>query len=115
MAKPLTGAERAKRARNKANDLGMKEIRFKVSAQEYEMIEKLCALRAGCLEPYTPSDYLVTLFRKVLPLDDKQYHTQANALGMCDYCKDVLPAGCGGAFKGEKPCYHTRDYKALEL
>ena len=86
-----------------------------MSADEYAMLEGLCKLRAGCREPYTPSDYLVTLFRKVLPLDEKQYHLQANALGMCDHCNEVLPSGCGGAFKGQTTCYHTSQYKELEL
>ena len=115
MAKPQTDAQRAKKSRDKKKALGEKEIRLKVSADEYAMLEELCKLRAGCREPYTPSDYLVTLFRKVLPLDEKQYHLQANALGMCDYCNEVLPSGCGGAFKGQSDCYHTRQYRELEL
>lgn len=115
MAKPQTDAERAKKSRNKKKNLGEREIRLKVSAAEYAMIEKMGKLRAGCREPYTPAEYLVTLFRKVLPLDDEKYHTQAKALGMCDYCHEVMPSGCGGAFKGQKECYHTKQYRELEL
>jgi hypothetical protein len=115
MAKAKTGAERAKKSRDKRKLLGEKEIRFKVSGEEFEMLEKLCKLRAVRLEPYTPSDYLVTLFRKLLPLDEKQYHLQVDALGLCDFCNEVLPSGCGVTFKGQSDCFHTRDYKTLEL
>lgn len=115
MVKAKSDAERAKKSRNKKKALGEKEIRLKVSAAEYAMIEKMGKLRAGGLEPYTPADYLVTLFRKMLPLDDEKYHTQAKALGMCDYCNEVLPAGCGTTFKGQKECYHTKQYRELEL
>lgn len=115
MAKPQTAAQRQKKSRDKKKDLGEREIRFKVSAAEYALVEKMCELRAGCSEPYTPADYLVTLFRKVLPLDDEKYHTQAKALGMCDYCNEVMPAGCGAVFKGQADCYHTKQYRELEL
>lgn len=110
-----TDAQRSKKRRDKTKALGEREIRFKVSAAEFAMLEDLCTKRAGCREPYTPSDFLVTLFRKVLPLDHAKYHTQAKALGVCDYCHEVMPAGCGGAFKGQSECYHTVKYKELEL
>ena len=115
MNKAMSAAERQKKSREKSKELGEREIRFKMSQAEYELAEKMGKLRAGCREPYTPSDYVAALFRLVLPLDEEKYHTQANALGMCDTCNSVLPAGCGGAFKGQNGCYHTSDYKALEV
>jgi hypothetical protein len=115
MPKPKTSAERAQKSRDKKKSLGEKEVRLKLAQHEFEMLEKMCKLRAGCLEPYTPGDYLVTLFRKLLPLDQKQYHLQANALGVCDGCNEVLPSGCGGTFKGQGDCFYTRDYKKIEL
>jgi hypothetical protein len=115
MPKAKTAAERAKKSRDKRKSFGEKEVRLKLSNDEFEMLEKMCKLRAPCLEPYTPSDYLVTLFRQLLPLDHKQYHLQAKALGVCDGCNAVLPSGCNGTFKGQGDCFYTRDYKTIEL
>lgn len=108
-------AKRAKKARDKKKALGQKKISFDVSEAEYALFTKMGELRAGCREPYSPSDYVAALVRVILPLDDERYQTQAKALGMCDTCNSVLPAGCGGLFKGQGDCYHTADYKQLEV
>jgi hypothetical protein len=115
MAKPQTDAERAKKSRDKKKELGVKEIKFSVSQAEYDLFTKMGELRAGCRTPYSANDYVAALVRVILPLDDERYQTQAKALGMCDTCNTVLPAGCGGLFKGQGDCYHTADYKQLEV
>ncbi len=115
MDKLKNQAARSQKSRDKAKESGMKEVRFKISEKEYETVERLRFQRAGCGEPYTVADYMVALFRVVLPIDEQQYQSKADALGQCANCQQKLPEGCGGAFKGAKDCYHTLDYKGLEI
>ena len=111
----VSDAKRSQKSRDKKKALGQREIKFNVSEAEYDLFTKMCKLRACCRKPYSPNDYVAALVRLVLPLDDEKYQTQAKALGMCDTCNTVLPAGCGGTFKGQGGCYHTADYKQLEV
>ena len=116
MAKPATEAARAKKSRNKKKASGMKQIRIDVSEAEYNRIEELGKLRAGCRAPYDVNEYVTTLIRTVLPMDEAKYEAQVKGLGSCTFCKEVLPGGCGGTFKNcNDECYHTVEYKKVEL
>ncbi|WP_421291068.1 hypothetical protein [Aeromonas taiwanensis] len=37
------------------------------------------------------------------------------AVQTCPNCECALPEGCGGTFKGEAACWHTRGGKTLAL
>jgi major membrane immunogen (membrane-anchored lipoprotein) len=115
MTKPQTSAQRAQKSRDKKKALGQKEITFNVSQAEYDFFTKMGKLRAGCRSPYSANDYVAALVRLVLPLDYEKYQTQAKRLGMCGTCNTILPGGCSGVFKGQEGCYHTADYKQLEV
>ena len=116
MAKPATEAARAKKSRNKKKALGMKQIRIDVSEAEFKRFKDLSELRAGCRDAYAVNEYVTTLVRTILPMDEAKYAAQVKGLGSCSYCKEVLPGGCGGAFKNcNDECYHTADYKKVEL
>lgn len=121
----LTNAEKSKRYRDRKRKekediaAGIIEpkhvISFEVSKSELDTLTQMGINRAGCREPYEPNDYAVTLLRSVMPLDVAKYQEQIQHLGTCDYCDSQLPKGCGGAFKGQRECYHTSKYRDLEL
>lgn len=122
---PLTPAEKSKRYRDKkraeklAVEAGEVEPKYvlniEVSKSELERLTNMGVLRAGCREPYSPGDYAAELIRNVLPDDEALYQEQAKALGTCKYCNTKLPIGCAGLFKGRDDCYHTIEYRKLEL
>ncbi|MBG6246694.1 hypothetical protein CS369_21830, partial [Candidatus Symbiopectobacterium sp. 'North America'] len=57
-------------------------------------------------EPYSKTDY----FSLLILCDSERLARQEAELGVCPRCHEALPAGCNSLFKGEAPCWFTRDF-----
>lgn len=66
---------------------------------------------AGVGEPYTADEFISLLIHR----NWEQLQSQLAELDTCKKCGSVLPEGCGGLFKGESDCWHTKDAKVLSL
>lgn len=101
--KPATKRQQKRRARLGA--AGIKEIKAKLSPAERIMLEESRVVRGGIDGPYDVEEYICALVRE----DHARLKGQiADAQRYpCGQCGKTLPAGCGGAFKGELTCLHT--------
>lgn len=108
---PATKRKQDQRARRAA--LGIKRIEVALSTCEREQLETLRRARAGSGEPYSADEYISTLLRR----DWERWQHQLTELTAqtCPNCDCPIPAGCGGTFKGEQDCWHTKGDKELAL
>lgn len=106
-----TKRKQAQRARRAA--LGIKRVEVALSERERQQLEHLRLARAGCGEPYSADEYISTLIRR----DWEKWQTQEAELQKqtCQHCECQLPTGCGGAFKGQGECWHTKGDKTIAL
>ena len=106
-----TKRKQAQRARRAA--LGIKRVEVALSERERQQLDHLRIARAGSGEPYSADEYISTLIRR----DWEKWQAQEAELQKqtCQHCACALPAGCGGAFKGQAECWHTQGDKALAL
>ncbi len=102
---------RKQKSRDAKKALGIKRIEVQLSEKERERLEELCRIRAGVGEPYTADEFISLLIHRSW---ESLQQTLAE-LGTCKKCGSALPEGCGGLFKGESACWHTRDAKVLGL
>lgn len=102
---------RKQKSRSRKAALGIKRIEVQLSEKERERLGELCRVRAGVGEPYTADEFISLLIHRNWELLQKQLAE----LGTCKKCGSVLPEGCGGLFKGDAECWHTRDAKVLGL
>lgn len=100
--------QRARRA-----TLGIKRVEVALSERERQQLDHLRIARAGSGEPYSADEYISTLIRR----DWERWLEQEAELKkqVCPNCDCTLPEGCGGTFKGEEACWHTKGEKTLAL
>lgn len=102
---------RKQKERDRKAALGIKRIEVQLSEKERERLGELCRVRAGVGEPYTADEFISLLIHR----NWEQLQSQLAELDTCKKCGSVLPEGCGGLFKGESDCWHTKDAKVLSL
>ena len=102
---------RKQKERDRKAALGIKRIEVQLSEKERERLDELCHFRAGVGEPYTADEFISLLIHR----NWEQLQSQLEELGTCKKCGSTLPEGCGGLFKGDSACWHTKDAKALSL
>ena len=109
--KDAKARKEAQRQRQAA--MGIKRVEVALSAREREQLNHLCIARAGTGAPYSADEYISTLIR----CDWERWLEQQAELNtqICPNCECALPAGCGGAFKGQPECWHTQGDKTLAL
>lgn len=103
--------DRKQKERDRKAALGIKRIEVQLSEKERERMDELCRVRAGVGEPYTADEFISLLIHR----NWEQLQQQLAALGTCKKCGSALPEGCGGLFKGDAECWHTRGAKVLSL
>lgn len=112
--KKKEAAERKRRQRQREKEADIQEVRLKLSRVERERLSKMCQVRAGASEPYDAAEYVALLIDR----DWARLQQQLTDLNSqrCGKCKDKLPSGCNGLFKGDSECFHTwPNYKDLAL
>lgn len=112
--KRAAAAERKRRQRQKAKKADIQEVRLKLSKVEREHLTEMCQVRAGSREPYDAAEYVALLIQR----DWEKLQKQLAELNSqcCGKCKDPLPGGCDGLFKGDSECFHTwPNWKDLTL
>lgn len=102
---------RKQKERDRKAALGIKRIEVQLSEKERERLDELCRVRAGVGEPYTADEFISLLIHR----NWEQLQSQLAELGTCKKCGYVLPEGCGGLFKGDAECWHTKDATQLQL
>lgn len=102
---------RKQKERDRKAALGIKRIEVQLSEKERERLDELCRVRAGVGEPYTADEFISLLIHR----NWETLQSQLAELGTCKKCGSALPEGCGGLFRGDAECWHTRDAKALSL
>ncbi|KYO58422.1 hypothetical protein [Vibrio parahaemolyticus] len=106
--------ERKRRQRQREKELDIQEVRLKLSKVDRERLETMCKARAVTGEPYDMDEYITLLIDR----DWQKLQQQLKELNgqCCGKCKDPLPGGCNGLFKGDSACYHTwPNWKDLRL
>ncbi|MGN4999885.1 hypothetical protein [Aeromonas dhakensis] len=113
MKAPKDAKARKEAQRKRDKVLGIKRVEVRLSIREREQLDALRAARAGADEPYSADEYVSTLIRR----DWEKWQAQEAELQKqtCPHCACALPAGCGGAFKGQGECWHTLGDKTLAL
>ena len=102
---------RKQKERDRKAALGIKRIEVQLSEKERERLDELCRVRAGVGDPYTADEFISLLIHR----NWEQLQHQLSELGTCKKCGSALPEGCGGLFKGDTECWHTREAKVLSL
>lgn len=102
---------RKQKSRDAKKALGIKRIEVQLSEKERERLDELCRVRAGVGEPYTADEFISLLIHR----NWESLQQQLAELGTCNKCGSSLPEGCGGLFKGDAECWHTRGAKVLSL
>lgn len=99
------GTQRQQKRRAGLKAQGIREITAKLSPAERAMLDEARTIRGGVDGPYDVEEYISALVRE----DSARLKGQiADAQRYpCKQCGKTLPAGCGGAFKGELACLHT--------
>lgn len=106
---PVPAGERKRRSRERMRQLGIKVIEVRLSPPVQRQLDEARHVRGGIRGPYSVDEYIDTLIRE----DCARLERQIAKLGSCRKCGSALPEGCGGLFKGDGDCFHTR--RALEL
>lgn len=99
------GTKRQQRRRERLKDQDIKEVTAKLGPAERAMLDESRTIRGGIEGPYDVEEYIAALVREDAArlkgqIADAQRYP-------CNQCGKTLPAGCGGAFKGELACLHT--------
>ena len=59
----------------------------------------------------TQEEYILTLVRK----DTERIENEKSITGVCQFCLEPYPKGCGGKWAGRRECYHTAEAKKHSL
>lgn len=99
------GTKRQQRRRERLKEQGIKEVTAKLGPGLLALLDESRAIRGGVDGPYDVEEYIAALVREDAArlkgqIADAQRYP-------CGQCGKTLPAGCGGAFKGELACLHT--------
>lgn len=92
--------KREQRERDKV--AGVDELRVRIGPVEAAQLAEGLEFRAFGDEPYTATEYVLTLIRRDAELIKQQREVVANKI--CEHCRKPLPRGCGGVWAGELPC-----------
>ena len=113
MKAPKDAKARKEAQRQRDKGLGIKRVEVRLSIREREQLDALRAARAGADEPYSADEYISTLIRR----DWERWLEQEAELKKqtCPHCECQLTTGCGGAFKGQRECWHTLGDKTIAL
>jgi hypothetical protein len=94
---PLTPGQRKKNERERKKSLGITTVSTDLSCAQLEKLENLCEIfgdnKTG---NYSKDELISTLIDKA--------HAQSKNMGKCSNCKELLPKGCNGIFKGDSRC-----------
>lgn len=99
------GTQRQQKRRARLKEQDIKEITTKLGPAERAMLDESRTVRGGLDGPYEVEEYIAALVREdAARLKGQIAEAQRYP---CKQCGKTLPAGCGGAFKGELACLHT--------
>lgn len=108
---PEAQRKREQRERDKA--AGVDELRVRIGPVEAAQLAEGLEFRASGGEPYTATEYLLTLIRRDHELLQQQREVVAKKI--CAHCRKPMPRGCGGVWAGELPCVLPQLERALWL
>lgn len=111
--KAKTPAERKRDQRERDAFAGFVELKLRVGPAEAAQLAEGLEFRAFGGEPYTATEYLLTLIRRDNELLRQQRGIVENKI--CTACQKPLPRGCGGVWAGELSCALPPLKRALEL
>lgn len=106
-----SGRKADQRERDKA--AGVDELRVRIGPVEAAQLAEGLEFRASGAEPYTATEYLLTLIRRDHDLIRQQREVVAKKI--CAHCRKPMPRGCGGVWAGELPCVLPQLERALWL
>lgn len=106
-------AIRKEEQRKREKAVGVVELRLMIGPLERAMLAEGQKARGSQGEPYTATEYLLTLLRNDNRLLKKQ--TEKLEGRICRNCQKPMPRGCGGVWGGETRCLLARSEIALEL
>lgn len=105
------GRKAEQREREKAG--GVEVFELKMSAGDRALLAEGQTARGSQGEPYTATEYILTLIRNDNQLLKKQRGKLEGRV--CNNCQKPLPRGCGGTWARESRCLLARSEIALEL
>lgn len=97
-------AAKTRKAEQRERDkvTGVDELRVRIGPAEAAQLAEGLEFRAFGDEPYTATEYLLTLIRRDNELLRQQRGIVENKI--CAACQKPLPRGCGGVWAGELTC-----------
>ncbi|QBH95485.1 hypothetical protein EKN56_03125 [Limnobaculum zhutongyuii] len=110
-SKEQAAARKRRHRERQRQAFGQNRVELVLSTREKVMLQEGCRLRNIGGEPYSITEYISLL----IICDYERLHKQLATLGRCPNCDSTLPEGCGGVFKGDSQCFHTRNFRALNL
>lgn len=107
--------EAIRKAEQRARDAeaGVDELRVRIGPIEAAQLAEGQQFRASDGEPYTATEYVLTLIRRDHELLQQQRGVVAGKI--CEHCRKPMPRGCGGVWAGELPCLIPQLERALAL
>lgn len=108
---PEAQRKREQRERDKA--AGVEVFGLKIGPAEQAMLADGQQFRASGGDPYTATEYMLTLLRRDNELLRQQREVVARKI--CAHCRKPMPRGCGGVWAGELPCALPQLERALWL
>jgi hypothetical protein len=94
-------AKRKREQRERDAEAGVDELRVRIGPVEAAQLAEGLEFRASGGEPYTTTEYLLTLIRRDADLIKQQREVVAKKI--CTHCRKPMPRGCGGVWAGELP------------
>ena len=106
-------AKRKREQRERDAAAGVVELTVRIGPAEAAQLAEGLEFRAFGAEPYTATEYLLTLIRRDHDLIRQQRGVVENKI--CEHCRKPMPRGCGGVWAGELPCALPQLGRALAL
>jgi hypothetical protein len=106
-------AKRKREQRERDDAAGVVELRVRIGPVEAAKLAEGLEFRAFGAEPYTATEYLLTLIRRDHELIQQQREVVEKKI--CAHCRKPMPRGCGGVWAGELPCALPQLERALWL
>lgn len=95
-------AQRKREQRERDAAAGVVELRARIGPTEAAQLAEALIFRASGAEPYTATEYILTLIRRDADLIKQQREVVETKT--CAHCRKPMPRGCGGVWAGELPC-----------
>lgn len=92
---------------------GVVELTVRIGPAEAAQLAEGLEFRAFGGEPYTATEYLLTLIRRDHELLQQQRGVVESKI--CEACRKPMPRGCGGVWAGELTCVLPQLGRALAL